>query len=34
MKRVKRFGSKKKLYPRYIGPYKIIERMGSVAYKL
>ena len=34
MKGVKRFGVKKKLVPRYVGPYKIMERKGNVAYKL
>ena len=34
MKGVKRFGVKKKLVPRYVGPYKIIERKGNIAYKL
>ena len=34
MKGVQRFGVKRKLTPRYIGPYKIIERKGNVAYKL
>ena len=34
MKGVKRFGMKKKLSPRYVGPYKIVERKGNVAYKL
>ena len=34
MKRVQRFGVKRKLQPRYVGPYKIIGRRGPVAYKL
>ena len=34
MKGVKRFGMKKKLSPRYVGPYKIVERKGNDAYKL
>ncbi|XP_049414696.1 uncharacterized protein LOC125877450 [Solanum stenotomum] len=29
-----RFGKKGKLSPRYIGPYKIIRRVGKVAYEL
>jgi hypothetical protein len=28
------FGMKGKLAPRYIGPYKIIERIGMVAYRI
>ena len=33
-KHVIRFGMKGKLVPRYIGPYKIIERIGMVAYRV
>jgi hypothetical protein len=33
-KHVIRFGMKGKLAPRYIGPYKIIERIGTVAYRI
>jgi hypothetical protein len=33
-KHVIRFGMKDKLVPRYIGPYKIIERIGTVAYQI
>ena len=29
-----RFGKKGKLSPRYIGPYRITERVGEVAYRL
>jgi hypothetical protein len=31
---MKRFNMKGKLAPRYIGPFKIIERRGEVAYQL
>ena len=34
MRRVQRFGVKRKLAPRYIGPYQIITQKGLVAYKL
>ena len=29
-----RFGKKGKLNPRYVGPYKIMKRIGKVAYEL
>jgi hypothetical protein len=34
MKGVKRFGVKGKLVPHYIGPFPILEKCGTVAYKL
>lgn len=29
-----RFGKKRKLSPRYVGPYLIMKRVGNVAYEL
>ena len=34
MRGVKRFYTKGKLSPRYMGPFKIINRRGEVAYQL
>jgi hypothetical protein len=34
MKGVARFGKRGKLNPRYIGPYEILECVGSLAYHL
>jgi hypothetical protein len=34
MKGVRRFGIKKKLAPRYIGPYPIVDKYGSLSYQV
>jgi hypothetical protein len=34
MRSVKRFNMKGKLAPRYVGPFKVIDRHGEVAYQL
>jgi hypothetical protein len=34
MKGMKRFGVKEKLAPRYIGPFPILEKCGTMTYKL
>ena len=31
---VRRFGVREKLAPRYVGPYKILARCGSAAYRI
>ena len=33
-RRVVRFGKREKLSPRFIGPFEILERVGTIAYRL
>ena len=33
-RKILRFGRKRKLSPRFIGPYEILERVGPIAYRL
>ena len=33
MRSVKRFNMKEKLAPRYVGPFKVLQRRGEVAYQ-
>ncbi|GKE88209.1 hypothetical protein Tco_1565684 [Tanacetum coccineum] len=33
-KGVVRFGKRRKLNPRYVGPFKVLEKVGSIAYNL
>ena len=34
MKNVMRFGKKGKLSPRYVGPFEVLEKVGTLAYKV
>lgn len=34
VKEVMRFGKKGKFIPRYVGPYRILKKVGNVAYEL
>ena len=34
MKGIMRFGNRGKLNPRYVGPFEILKKIGSIAYRL
>ena len=34
MKNVMRFGKKRNLSPRYVGPFDVLEKVGALAYRV